>query len=309
MSGFPKEIIDCMKQCVLSIFWPKKDIIEFFENAGCTKRDLPKEHEIGELYRYEIVDMVFLNLNRRADYGLAQLRAIMKLLLEWNTFSGYYFDDLKKLDPYEAKRNIAHLRKLQQTRDEKIKAERRKADIKNKESNDYNPEEIKKEFLNLMTGKDKDGNTVNIQKRGYLFEQLLVKIFRGEGLSTTEPFKIQGEQIDGAIKYDGEHYLIEAKWQDALIASSDLYQFAGKIHGKLYGRGIFISINGFSPDSVKALVVGKALNTILIDGADLIQVIEGVMPLRNMLDGKIKAAQTKGVIYADSLTLESKLSI
>lgn len=36
---FPKDIMDCMKECILSIFWAKKDIIEFFENNGCTSND------------------------------------------------------------------------------------------------------------------------------------------------------------------------------------------------------------------------------------------------------------------------------
>ena len=89
-------------------------------------------------------------------------------------------------------------------------------------------------------------------------------------------FKIVGEQIDGAIKYDGEHYIIEAKWHDKWSASDDLYQFAAKVEGKMYGRGIFISINGFSPDSVQALTTGKALKTILVDGGDLVLIIENM---------------------------------
>lgn len=37
---FPKDIMDCMKECILSILGAKKDIIEFFENVGCTNREL-----------------------------------------------------------------------------------------------------------------------------------------------------------------------------------------------------------------------------------------------------------------------------
>lgn len=28
---FPKDIMDCMKGCILSIFWPKKDIVDFMK--------------------------------------------------------------------------------------------------------------------------------------------------------------------------------------------------------------------------------------------------------------------------------------
>lgn len=79
-----------------------------------------------------------------------------------------------------------------------------------------------------------------------------------------------------------------------------------KVEGKMYGRGIFISINGFSPDSVQALTTGKALKTILVDGGDLVLVTEGLYTLREMLDNKIKAAQTMGRIYANPTDLSNK---
>ena len=33
VNTFPKDILDCMKGCILSIFWPKKDIIDFFKKS------------------------------------------------------------------------------------------------------------------------------------------------------------------------------------------------------------------------------------------------------------------------------------
>ena len=59
---FPKDILDCMKGCILSIFWPKKDIIDFFKKVGCTQRELILENEYKELHRAEIIDRVFDNL-------------------------------------------------------------------------------------------------------------------------------------------------------------------------------------------------------------------------------------------------------
>lgn len=47
--------MDCMKECILSIFWPKKDIVEFMKNIGCTSRDLMPENEYRELHRAEIL--------------------------------------------------------------------------------------------------------------------------------------------------------------------------------------------------------------------------------------------------------------
>lgn len=100
--------------------------------------------------------------------------------------------------------------------------------------------ELKDRYLNLFRKKDSNGKEINSQTRGYLFEDFLRGLFLKEGMEVTEPFKIKGEQTDG----------------------------------KMYGRGFFISVNGFSSDSVKALVVGKAINTMLVDGEDLVLITE-----------------------------------
>lgn len=306
---FPKDIMDCMKGCILSIFWPKKDIVDFMKKVGCTSRELMPESEYKELHRAEIVDKIFTNLEKRSDSGIGQFRCMLKELTEWNYFDPYYFQKLNKLSESEAKRNISHLKQLQEIRDYKIKQERQRQEEQERKRKDISISinELKEIFLNLFSGKDQNGKEINAQRRGYLFEEFLKKLFLNEGIEVTELFKIVGEQIDGSIKYDGEHYIIEAKWHDKWSASDSLYQFAAKVEGKMYGRGVFISVNGFSPDSVQALTTGKALRTILVDGGDLVPITEGMYTLREMLDNKIKAAQTMGRIYVDSTNLADKV--
>lgn len=126
------------------------------------------------------------------------------------------------------------------------------------------------------------------------------------GLEVTKPFKVNGEQIDGAVKYDGEHYIVEAKWQDKASANEPVYQFAQKVEGKMYGRGLFVSVNGFSDHVISSLVSGKAIRTIFIDGGDIMLVLENYLSFSEMLDKKIGLAQTKGLIYVDALTGKSK---
>lgn len=132
-----------------------------------------------------------------------------------------------------------------------------------------------------------------------------MELCRSEGIKVTEAFKVKGEQIDGALKYDGENYIIEAKWHDLYTSTEALYQFSYKVEGKLYGRGIFISMNGYSPDALKALLTGKTVRTILFDGNDIVQIVEGLWTLKDMLDTKVKAAQTMGLIYIDTNTIKT----
>ncbi|OUQ85221.1 hypothetical protein B5G50_27930 [Brevibacillus brevis] len=302
---FPKEIMDVMRDCILSIFWPKTDIISFFKNVGCTSKDLRGVEKFEEklLSRSQIINTVFESLLERDDNGLGQFRAMLKVLIEWNHFDPYYFKKLGKLDENNAKRLITHLRQLQEIRDARLKERKRLEEIRLKEILDKRPRvnNLKGEFLDLYKGE------VSNQERGYKLEKILKGVIEYERLNISDPFKISGEQIDGSLKYEGEHYLLEAKWHDKLIASDALYHFAYKVEGKMYGRGLFISINGFSPESVNALLFGKSIKTILIDGADLVLVLEEIVSFTEMLDAKIKCAQTMSKIYVDPITLKSKI--
>ena len=75
----------------------------------------------------------------------------------------------------------------------------------------------------------------------------------------------------------------------------------------MYGRGIFVSVHGFSNNVVQSIVTGKALKTVFIDGEDLIYVLEERLSFRQLIDVKVKAAQTRGDIYIHPLSKKSKL--
>ena len=67
-------------------------------------------------------------------------------------------------------------------------------------------------------------------------------------------------------------------------------------------------MHGFSPEVIRSLVIGKEIQTLFIDGEDLILVREGHLNMREMIDRKVKAAQTKGLIYVHPISGAPKLS-
>lgn len=75
----------------------------------------------------------------------------------------------------------------------------------------------------------------------------------------------------------------------------------------MYGRGLFISVNGFSNQSIKAVVHGKHIQTILMDGEDLSHVLEDRITLEGLLDFKVRAAQTRGEVYVCGLRQAAKI--
>ena len=302
--SFPSDIKTGMRDCILKIFWPKDHIVQFFQNNGGTSADIKVLGEHKELHRYQIVDGMFDHLSAKPDGGLGPFRAMLQALTNWSFFDPYYFDKLRKLNRAEAESSITHLKQLQEIRDHKIKEERKARAIKEAAAQDPKKSivELKEQFISLIQGSS------NVQRRGYELEGILQELGKLSDLEVTEPFRVQGEQIDGAIKFEGEHYLVEAKWQDKASSNEPVYQFVGKIEGKFYGRGVFISVNGFSENVVSSLVHGKAIKTIFVDGEDLMMVLENLQVFSEMLDKKVKAAQTKGEIYVNAVTGKSKIS-
>ncbi|MGH9949496.1 MAG: restriction endonuclease [Pyrinomonadaceae bacterium] len=253
-----------------------------------------------------MVDAVISSLNSRADHGIRQFRSILHSLVNWSEFNPYYFEKIKKLDRATADRTIAHLKQLVEIRDAKIREDReariRAEQEKQKPKNTL--EELRTRFLQLTT---ENASAAQKQKRGYELESILIELARLSNLTVIEPFRNSGEQIDGAFKFEGENYLLEAKWQNREMNNESLYQFAGKTEGKMYGRGVFVSVNGFSEGAVDMLVRGKALKTVLVDGEDLIHVLENSLTFAEMVDKKVAAAQSSGNIYVHSITGRSKI--
>lgn len=73
------------------------------------------------------------------------------------------------------------------------------------------------------------------QKRGYAFEKILKGCLKSEEMEPRSGFKTDGEQIDGSFFLDGSVFLLEAKWHKDELPASSIYQFKGKVDGKLAG--------------------------------------------------------------------------
>jgi hypothetical protein len=136
------------------------------------------------------------------------------------------------------------------------------------------------------------------QRRGYRLEKILRSLFELFDLDPRASFKIVGEQVDGAFSFDGTDYLFEGKWQQDLVGAADLDSLAGKLSRKLDNTlGLCLSVNGFSEDGgVKAHSSGRRM-MILMDGSDLMAILEGRIDLIQLLLRKRREASQTGNIY------------
>jgi hypothetical protein len=109
-------------------------------------------------------------------------------------------------------------------------------------------QQICQRYMNLVIS-----GTLTSQQRGFELERVLYELFELFDLDPKASFRIVGEQIDGAFSLEGTEYLLEGKWQKIPVDSGDLDKFSGRIQRKLDNTlGLFLSINGFSEDGVRA---------------------------------------------------------
>lgn len=290
ISNFSQDVLNKIKDCLLSIFYKKTDLINFLKECDLYSSDFIGINE--QLTKSVIVENFFNNIKQ--NKRTVELHNLSRKLIEWKDFDSYWFES-GKLDTSVAKKKIESLKTIL---GEKTSLQEEKEKVTQKHEQEellklrrQSKDELKNRFYNLL-------KIENRQKRGYKFENFLVDLFRYFEIEVFKAFKLEGEQIDGSAKIDGENYIIEAKWQEKEITNESLYQFAYKIQtNTLYPRGIFVSINGFSEETIKVIMKGKSPNLILVDGGDLIAVIEERLGLKEILIEKIRYAQTKSKIY------------
>lgn len=134
--------------------------------------------------------------------------------------------------------------------------------------------------------------------RGRELEKVFFSMLDEANLEPRTSYRPTGEEVDGSFWFEGRTILLEAKWTKNPQPASSLYQFRGKVDGKLIGTvGFFVSMSGFSADAVDALVAGKDLSVILADGDDIRAIAERRYSIDDALRLKLRAAGEVGTPY------------
>ncbi len=288
--------INALKEALTSIYWYKSDLRSFIMNTISDSSLLARIN--WEDYKRNIVANIIDFLSNQQETYQNDLLKLMVEVIKIDDFSHLRrLEDGKEKEEH-AKNAVVALKKLTiqhydlMEKEKKKEQKRKKAYekiLKNKGVSER-LEVIKKEYFDLINGADP-------QKRGFKLEKVLKKLFILFDLDPKASFKIIGEQIDGAFTFDNTDYLFEAKWQQEPVRIKDLDGFSGKLARKLDNTlGLFLSINSFSEDAVKAHSSGRRL-MILMDGSDLMAIIEGRIDLIELLLRKRRHASQTGVIY------------
>ncbi len=137
---------------------------------------------------------------------------------------------------------------------------------------------------------------VDRQNRGYELEKIVSGLFSVSGLEVVQSFKRNSgaEQIDGAFRLEGWHYLVECKWTAAMTDVKELDSLAGKLgRSGSQTAGLFISVNGWSKHVVPSLKQNANKNIMLMDGKDIRAALESDVHLVDLIRNKISALNLK----------------
>lgn len=207
------------------------------------------------------------------------VRALIELAANWSSFH-------LAENEYEARATVQKARELLGTLEVMEAREAQQRELARKEEiarmERERAELVRKHSELLLMVFDDMVQSQDVQGRGYSLQDLLNRTFDLHSIPVVRSFTRNGgaEQIDGAFKLDGWHYIVECRWRKQLANIRELDGLKGQVDrsGK-QTMGLFLSINGWSdnvpallkqnPDKSIILMEGYALRCILADQVDL----------------------------------------
>jgi hypothetical protein len=288
------QAITSLKEALAVIFWKKEDLQDFLKlvivnntivgtlSWGVTKREAVKE-------------LIERMLNRQ-DLYKDDLLNLLLAVTDIDDFSNLKFWDEDGSKTKTAKAAVAKLRThtkgyIEKTKEQeeslKRKTETEKKIIQNKSLNEE-LNNLKERFTLLATLKD-------LQKRGFELEKFLYDLFLLYELEPKGSFKNYGEQIDGAFTFQGTDFLLEAKWKKQ-VDRGELATFCYKVETKFKTAvGLLVTIDGLTSEAISP----DFKSIIIMDGFDIMTILEGRVSLTDLLFKKRRKAIETGKIYVN----------
>lgn len=291
---FTDEIEVQIKRGISNLYWYKADLRKAWLRSGvdeviCTSLYSSKNEKGEYLTKRELMDSLYDKL-RTFDYNkrLEISRNFVRLLVEHSNFVP--LADGHKID--KAETCALKLKQIIADQQKQVEYNQRlKHRPKQAKDVDYEGEllKIREHFVNA--------EKLPPQKKGYELEKIFPQLMRISEIPVEDSFKIRGEQIDGAIKFDGNYYLVELKWKTNPSAHQEVSSLYVKVEGKMGARGLFISMNGYSKEIVDSLPKGKEIKVLFLDGMHIANVIFGNYTFQELLEHAISQASLKSNIY------------
>ncbi|WP_258105887.1 hypothetical protein [Marinoscillum sp. MHG1-6] len=287
----PQAIL-ALKEALAVIFWKKEDLRDFLKMSLTHSAILSTINWNGT--KRETVKELVSRMTSKPELFTDDLVNLILAVSDLTDFSHLDFWDEDGSKRKKAKQAVEHLRShtkgyIQITQEQEQANRRRKEN----EEKIAKHKSLESELSDLKSLFFKLSNNSNFQQRGLDFEKFLNSLFHLYELDPKGSFKNYGEQIDGAFTFDGTDYLLEAKWSQQ-VNRSDLASFTYKVDSKLkIAMGLLITVEGLTPEAISP----DFKSIIIMDGIDIMAILEGRVSLIDLLYKKRRKANETGKIY------------
>jgi Restriction endonuclease len=275
--------------------WWKRDLIDKVLRPAGVPREVYVTHlnRIDEFTGKRIskraaAPAILAEMETRGE-GAAFVRTVIEIGARWTDFHLHEREMEARAAVEKAKAFLAQLEGLEAR--ERVRLEEQRREEKRQREREQ-AEALRRERSLLRMQFDALYQMPDAQDRGRLLEDFLNRFFAVFQIRSVGAFRRNegGEQIDGAFRWDGWHYLVECKWQKKLSDIRELDSLSGKINRS--GRatqGMFLSINGWSENVPILMKQNPEKSIILAHGYDLRLPLEADLNFRQILEKKIEA--------------------
>jgi hypothetical protein len=246
------------------------------------------------LSKRDVAPLILKAVDERGD-GRLVVRNLIEIASSWSSFHLAQHE-------YEARATVQKAREIMGTIELMEARESKQRELARKEELARMEQERAKMFSQqsdlLLMMFDELARSSDHQRRGYLLQDLVNRTFDLNEIAVVQPFTRNdgGEQIDGAFKLDGWHYLVEIRWRAKLADTRDLDGLRGQVgrSGK-QTMGLFLSVEGWSEHVPELLKQNPSKDVVLMNGYDLRTALSGAADLRDFILAKIARLN----LYAD----------
>ena len=291
-----------LQNALSHIYWYKNELRTFILSTIRDPRILATQDWYGSATKRDLVQVLIRRFAQNERLYQEDLLALIRAVSEFTDFS-----HLERLeDGHEkakrARNAVADLRKISNAYVTKFAELEKNEALREKHAEIIQQQKIRQNNLDLM--KSSFNNIVcesDAQKKGFLFEKFLYDLFGYFDLDPKRSFRNDGEQIDGAFSFEGNDYLLEAKWVNIRdINKGTLLEFGAKVSEKLDNTlGVFVSYNGFSQECCQLGTTDALKPIFLVNGAEIFMILDGRITLPEMLLRKRRFAAQHGKIFLD----------
>ena len=248
------------------------------------------------LSKRQIAPLIIDAIENRGDCN-GVVRRMIEIAAHWSSFH-LANDEFQARATVQKARELLGSIELMEAREAKQRELVRKEELARMEQE--RAEILRKQSELLLMMFDELALSTEEHRRGYLLQDLLNRTFDLHAIPVVASFTRNegGEQIDGAFKLEGWHYIVECRWRKKLSDIRELDGLSGQIARS--GRqtmGVFLSINGWSDNVVPLLKQNPDKSIILMDGYDLRTVLAGQVDLKDFLLAKVAKINLKAEPY------------